>query len=90
MSHVVIWLDSADDQLAAAYLAAQARGAAAAVTEAAARVESSLLLRASSLGESRGQHQRFVVVRPLAIRFEVHDEERVVVVTDVRYMPRRA
>jgi hypothetical protein len=89
MSHVVVWLDLAEDQLAAAYLAAQARDAATAVTEAAARLEAALRLRPSSLGESRGQHQRFVVVRPLAIRFEVHDDERVVVVTDVRYMPRR-
>jgi hypothetical protein len=85
----VIWLDCAEDQLAAAYLAAQARDAATAVTEAAARLEPLLRLRAASLGESRGQHQRFVVVRPLAIRFEIHDDERVVVVTDVRYMPRR-
>jgi hypothetical protein len=89
MSLAVVWLDTADDQLAAAYLAAQERGAAEAVTEAAARLD--LLLRTSptSLGESRSRHQRWAIVRPLAVQFEVHDEEQVVIVTDVRYTPQR-
>lgn len=89
MTYVVVWLDSADDQLAAAYLTAQELGAAAAVTEAAARLEVRLRTSPTTLGESRSRHQRWAVVRPLAVQFEVHEEERVVIVTDIRHVPRR-
>ena len=60
-----------------------------AVTDAAARLDQLLRVSAASLGESRGGHRRVAVVRPLAVQFEVHDDERVVIVTDVRYTPRR-
>jgi hypothetical protein len=90
MSLTVVWLDAADDQLAAAYLAARARGMAGMVTDAAARVESLLRSHAASLGVSRGRHRRLAVVLPLAVQFEVHDDEQIVIVTGIRYMPPRA
>jgi hypothetical protein len=89
MSHVVVWLDRAADQLAAAYLAARVQGVAGMVTDAAALIESLLRSQASSLGVSRGGHQRLAVVPPLAAQFEIHDDGRVVIVTDLRYLPPR-
>jgi hypothetical protein len=89
MSYAVVWLDAAEDQLAAAYLAARERGRPAAVTTAAARAEDLLRTNPGVCGESRDRHQRYLPARPLGILYELHEDERVVVVVNVSYAPPR-
>ncbi len=85
--YTLIWLEAADEQLASAYLAARERGEAARVTQLVARLEQQLRTAPSQIGESRGARSRVVLILPLAIHFEVNDDVRVVVVTEVRYTP---
>ena len=86
MSYAVIWVDSANEQLAAAYLAARRNGEAAAATTLVDWLDRRLRVAPSTVGESRTGHVRFFTVRPLTVTFEVHEDERVVVVLTVQYV----
>ena len=54
-----------------------------AVSQAADAIESELQSRADSAGESRGDEARFLTVAPLAIYFDVHEDDRTVDVWSV-------
>jgi hypothetical protein len=83
--YTLVWLETADEQLASAYLAARERGEADRVTQLVAQLEHRLRTSPGQLGESRGARSRVALVLPLTIHFEVNDDVRVVVVTEVRY-----
>jgi hypothetical protein len=85
--YALIWLEAAEEQLAAAYLTARERGESRWVAQLVARVEHQLRTAPAQLGESRGVRTRVALVLPLTFHFEVNDDERVVVVTEVRYSP---
>jgi hypothetical protein len=42
-----------------------------------------------NFGESRDDFERVLIVSPLAIDYEIHQEERIVYVLRARYTPRR-
>jgi plasmid stabilization system protein ParE len=88
MRYALVYLDAAEDDLAAAYLAGRERRRAADVTAAAARVEELLRTDPAGCGESRDRHQRFMVEPPLGVLFELHEAERVVIILSVRYSSR--
>jgi hypothetical protein len=90
MRYAVIWLHSLNDRLADVYLQARRRReSAAAVTAASARIDSLLRRDPLAVGESRGPDYRMLIDPPLSVTYEVHEEERVVAVVDVRYLSRR-
>jgi plasmid stabilization system protein ParE len=86
MIWTVVWLDDAEDQLAATYLLAVQDRRAAECTSASDRVEALLRQAPNSSGESRGRRGRMLFERPIAVTFEVHEPERVVVVLRVQYL----
>lgn len=88
MRYALIYLDAAEDELAAAYLAGRERGRGSDVTAATAYVEEMLRTNPAGCGESRDRHQRFVAEPPLSVLFELHEEERVVIILSVRYSSR--
>ncbi len=63
-----IWNDAADES---------------AVSHAADAIETELRSRAATAGESRGDEARFLSVAPLAVYFDVHDDNRTVDVWSV-------
>jgi len=90
MNYAVIWLRSVDTRLADIYLTARRRReSTAAVTAASARIDDLLGRDPLAVGESRGTDYRILFARPLSVTYEVHEDEQVVVVVDVRYLPRR-
>ena len=58
-----------------------------ALTFAMERVDQLLCNDPKSRGESRGEFERVLIVPPLTITFEVHEEERIVFVLSVRFRP---
>lgn len=89
MIFTVVWLDSADAELLRWYVVARDAGDAEAYTRATARVEQLLRSNPIAAGESRSGHSRVIIELPLTVEFEVHDDQRTVVVTRVRYTPAR-
>jgi hypothetical protein len=89
MTYTVIWLEAAEDLLATAYLEAVEWSRAEAFTRAIIRAEERLRTTPSTAGESRDRRQRFLVERPAAVTYEMHADERIVVVLRVSYLPPR-
>lgn len=85
MNFRLVWIDRAVAELTVVYLRALDRGQGDDVVRAAARID--VLLEGSPLavGESRAGHERVMFELPLTIYFEVHDDEKVVVITSVRH-----
>ena len=77
--------------MAAAHLAASAAGEATAFTRSMAVVERLLARDPGSAGQSRaaGTGERLPVVPPAVVEFEAFPDDRVVVVSHVRYVPPR-
>jgi hypothetical protein len=86
MKWTVVWLDEADDQLAATYLLALTDNRGAECTHASDKVEALLKTAPKMVGESRSRHGRMLFEKPIAVTFEVHEAEGVVVVLGVRYV----
>ena len=84
MTYRVVWLAALHDDLARLYLQAREDGAAEAVTRATDEIDRTLAASPGE-GESRAGSDRVFIREPLCVYFEVHDEERVVVVTGVHY-----
>lgn len=61
-----------------------------AITAAVARIDMSLAKSPSTCGESRPGGERILIELPLAVDFEIFDDEKVVVVVRVRYVPPRS
>ncbi len=80
MRYTVCWRTTAERKLNEIWNAATDKSA---VSQAADAIESELQSRASSAGESRGDDTRFITVTPLAIYFDVHEDDRTVDVWSV-------
>ena len=80
MNFTVVWKPDAEDQLAQIWLDAEHRDA---VSAAANHIERALRTTPLTLGESRNEQTRVVVVPPLAVHFEVRNEDRIVFVLTV-------
>jgi len=80
MIFTVTYKPSAEQELANIWLQAPDHRA---VTDAANRID--VLFRADphSQGESRGEQTRISFERPLAVQFEIHDQDRIVEVLKV-------
>lgn len=88
MNFRVVWLRKVVAALARSYVYARETGRdATAITRAMAEIDAGLERNPSSLGESRPEGHRVHIINPITIGFEVFDDERVVVVTFVRYHP---
>ncbi len=81
MNFRVVWLRIALAPVARAYTAlSEAGDDAEAVTRAMARIDQLLEGDPYACGESRAFGERILIESPLAVRYEVHDAEQVVVV----------
>ncbi|MCI0642967.1 MAG: type II toxin-antitoxin system RelE/ParE family toxin [Gemmataceae bacterium] len=60
------------------------------VTAAMTEIDRRLSQNPEESGESRPDFERILIVPPLVVDYEVHDEERVVFVLRLRYMPARS
>jgi len=89
MNWTVIWLDATINQIAAFTIQVWGTDASAAITQAMVRIELFLKRDPGNAGESRASHRRILFESPLIVGFEVHDEERTVIVTRVQYHPPR-
>ena len=86
MNYSVIWVPSAEQELAAIWLAATDRNA---VTRAAHLVEQRLQLDPANEGESRPKNRRITFEAPISLVFSVHVQTRTVRVLRVRSFGRR-
>jgi hypothetical protein len=89
MTFTVIRLHHLLERLAANYLTARRQGQGAAITRAMARIDQVLQRNPSQQGESRPGTARVLVETPLTVDFEIHEDERIVIITRARYAPRR-
>ncbi len=91
MMYRVVWLNPAVAQLAVIYRARLQLGTGAdGVVRASAAADRLLAPNPTGVGESRIGNERVLIEAPLTIYYEVHDDERVVVVTSVLYSSRPA
>jgi hypothetical protein len=86
MRYTVTWKPSVKGRLADIWMTAPDR---AAVTAAANSADSLLRVDPLGQGESRGGITRVPVVLPLAVVYEVHEDDRQVQVLSVRHVPVR-
>ena len=89
MNWTVIWLDGPLDELARATAWAWGTPITQSIVRAMAKIEQVLQTDPTQTGESRGGHRRIAFEFPLSIDFEVHPDQRAVIVTRVRYTPLR-
>ncbi len=61
-----------------------------AVTRAMAEIDHRLEYDPETQGESRADYERVLMVSPLSVTFEVHEEERIVYVLRATYMQKKA
>lgn len=89
MNFRVVWLRSALAHATRTYTDLSAAGGdAEGITRAMARIDQLLTRDPLNQGESRGPGERILTEAPLTVRYEVHEEEQVVVVTKAVYRPR--
>lgn len=87
MKFRVEWLESSDNQLAAAWVGADSE-LRQAITTAAHQVERDLSTAPEQQGESREAEERIHFVPPLAITYEIDPARRIVTVLSVRVFKR--
>ena len=80
MNYTVVWMPTAEDRLAQAWIDAADRPA---VTAAANEMDALLRRDPAAVGESRGEKTRLLIVPPLIALFEVEEEDRLVRVLKV-------
>jgi plasmid stabilization system protein ParE len=80
MSYTVVFVPSAEGQLAAVWTASANRRA---VTLAADRIDQLLGTAPAGVGESRGDRFRVLIELPLTVYYEVHEADRRVLVLRV-------
>jgi plasmid stabilization system protein ParE len=83
MRYTVTWKPSLKAQLAKIWLAADDKKA---VTEATDTIDKLLRVAPLSVGESRSGMIRIVIVRPLAVAYEVFEDDRRVEVLAIRHL----
>ena len=84
MSYTVVWKPSAESQLAHFWTSASDRPA---ITAAADEIDRLLRQNPLEQGESRSGKRRVLFVPPLAVFFEVHEQDRLVTVLRVILLP---
>ena len=77
MKYTVIWQPAAESDLGRLWNGAADRQE---VAQAADQIDNLLATRPQSVGESRGDHERILFVPPLAVAYDVFDDDRQVVV----------
>jgi len=83
MKYTLVWNQSAEDDLASFWLDAPI-GQQTKIQEAVDMVEAALRHRPHDIGESRGDGTRLEIQFPVALSFEVNDDERKVRVLSIR------
>ncbi len=86
----VIWKRSLIEKDLASYVAEamEKRGNVGAITRAMTEIDRLLSQRPESEGESRANFERVLIVPPLTVTYEVHEDEQIVYVLRSRYSPR--
>lgn len=84
MSYTVVWLASAELELAEVWLRAANRDR---VTAAGNEIDIRLRTNPEIEGESRTRGRRILLVPPLGVTFEVHSDDRLVRVLEVWRFP---
>jgi len=86
----VIWKRSVIEKTLASFvLAAMEQGEdISAITAAMTEIDRLLAADPERSGESRADFERVLIVSPLTVTFEVHEEERIAYVLRARYAPR--
>ena len=84
MKHTVTWKPSVKQRLADIWITAPDRPA---VTEAANAIDKSLRVDPLDQGESRSGSVRILIVLPLAVVYDVREDDRLVEVLSVRHVP---
>jgi hypothetical protein len=87
MKYTLVYPPLSLQMLAAVYLVARDDGLGDEVTAASHRIDTALQSDPAQQGESREGQKRLLIDRPLAVEFEVYDDQRVVLVLGVRYSP---
>jgi len=86
MSYTVTWKPSARDALAEIWLRSAERSS---VAGAANSIDVLLRFNPAEQGESREGNSRVLIIRPLAVAFDVHEPDRRVDILAVRELPAR-
>ena len=90
MKFRVVWLESGLEQFGRAYATLAATGGSdEAITRAMTRIGSLLERDPHHQGESRSPGERIMTEAPLTVRYEVHDDEKLVIIFTVVYRPRK-
>lgn len=85
MNYAVIWLAAAERGLVDEYLVARDHGQDELIAPAVVRIDRALRDHPETYGESRADNERVEYEAPLTVEFEVFPDERVVVITWVKY-----
>jgi plasmid stabilization system protein ParE len=86
MTYTVVWKPPAERRLAAIWMDTSNRPA---VTLAADTIETLLRSDPTAHGEARHGTTRLLVIAPLAVHYDVQDDDRIVNVLSVRMTPAR-
>jgi hypothetical protein len=85
--YAIVWPDIALDQLADAYLAAQADGRGNEFNQAVDALEAALARDPAAQGESRGGAYRVLFDLPASLHYRVDESTRTVSILAVHYIP---
>jgi hypothetical protein len=86
MKYTVVWKSAAKRQIAEIWMQAPNHQE---VTAAANAIDAALRLKPHSCGESRDSNFRLVIELPLGVFYAVNEEDQLVTVFYVRYIPNR-
>jgi hypothetical protein len=86
MKYTVVWKPSVRDRLAETWIDAPDRRA---VSDAAHRIDQLLQEDPADRGESRDEGTRILVELPLAVVYEIVEDDRLVQVLAIRHVPTR-
>lgn len=88
--YTVIWKRSVIEKDLASYVveAMEKPGDVGAITRAMTEIDRLLGQRPETEGESRANFERVLIVPPLTVTYEVHEDEHIVYVLRSRYSPR--
>ena len=84
MKYTVTWKPSVKQRLADIWMTAPDRRA---VTEAADAIDKSLRVDPRDHGESRGGTLRILIAVPLAVVYDIREDDRLIEVLSVRHVP---
>ncbi|HLJ12790.1 MAG TPA: type II toxin-antitoxin system RelE/ParE family toxin [Planctomycetaceae bacterium] len=82
MKFTVVWKPRAETQLAKIWTETDDRSS---ITKAANEIDARLRASPETFGESRSAKDRIAIVRPLSVVYQVHEQDRLVVVLSIKY-----